>query len=70
MRCGSTVQFQPSQDNISNASLAVDGLQPSSLYLFRIYSVNELSKQEKDRDKWKYATVVVRTKGKISTWMS
>ena len=70
MLCGQNVQFHPSQDNISNASLAVDGLQPGSLYLFRIYSVNELSKQEKDRDKWKFATVVVRTKGKISTWMS
>ncbi|XP_068699752.1 ephrin type-A receptor 4-like isoform X2 [Montipora foliosa] len=60
--CGPNVQFQPSRDNISNANLTVDGLQPGSFYLFRVYSVNELNKQEKDRDKWKYATVLVRTK--------
>ena len=35
----------------------------SGFLKFRVYSVNELNAQEKDRDKWNYVTVSAKTKG-------
>ena len=61
--CGPSVQYKPSKDNITVNSIEVNGLQSDSFFLFRVYSVNELNQKEKDRDKWNYATVFVRTKG-------
>ena len=60
--CGPTVQYKPSKDNITGNSVAVNGLQSDSFFLFRVYSVNEFNQQEKDRDKWNYAIVFVHTK--------
>ena len=57
------MQYKPSKDNITGNSVAVNSLQSDSFFLFRVYSVNELNYQEKDRDKWKFAKVFVRTKG-------
>ena len=62
--CGPSVQYMPSQDNIINVTVTINGLHPDSFLKFRVYSVSELNKQEKDRDKWKYVTVSVKTKGK------
>lgn len=65
-RCCQNVKFQPSGDKIYTVNVAVFGLQSGSSYLFRVYSVNKLNQQEKDRDKWNFATVYVKTKGKKS----
>lgn len=64
--CRQNVKFQPGGDKIYTVNVAVFGLQAGSFYLFRVYSVNELNQQEKDRDKWNFATVYVKTKGKKS----
>ena len=61
--CDRTLRYSPSKENISGVNVTIRGLSSSSHFLFRIYSVNELNKQEKDRDKWKYAKVFVETKG-------
>ena len=51
------------KENIRGVSVTISGLSSSSYFLFRVYSVNELNRQEKDRDKWNYAKVFVQTKG-------
>ena len=61
---GSSVQYKPDKDNITNATVAINGLPSSSFLKFRVYSVSDLNEHVKDRDKWNYDTVVVRTKGK------
>ena len=61
--CGPSVQYKPRKENITGFGVRVNGLQSDSFFLFRVYSVNELNQQEKDRDKWNYATVFARTKG-------
>ena len=62
--CGSSVQYKPDKDNITNATVAINGLPSSSFLKFRVYSVSDLNEHVKDRDKWNYDTVVARTKGK------
>ena len=64
--CCQDVKFRPSGDKIYTVNVAVFGLQSGSSYLFRVYSVNELNELQKDRDKWNFATVYVKTKGKKS----
>ena len=62
--CSQNVKFQPGRDIFYTVNVTVVGLQSGSIYLFRVYSVNELNQREKDRDKWNFATVYVQTKGK------
>ena len=62
--CGPSVQYLPNQDNITNVAVTINGLPSDSFIKFRVYSVSELNEEEKDRDKWKYVTVLVKTKGK------
>ncbi|KAM7434137.1 hypothetical protein ABFA07_015738 [Porites harrisoni] len=64
--CGPSVQYMPSQDNITNVAVTINGLPSDSFLKFRVYSVSELNEEEKDRDKWKYVTVLVKTKEEIS----
>jgi len=59
------VRFSPGKENITGVTVTVHGLSSSSFFLFRVYSVNELNQQEKDKDKWNYAEVFVETKGKV-----
>ena len=61
--CGPQLKYHPSKDNITDAKVTVSGLQSGTFFLFRVYSVNELNQQEKDRDKWNYAEVFVKTQG-------
>ena len=61
--CGPRVEYKPNKDNITDETVAVNGLPSDSFLKFRVYSVNELNEEEKDRDKWKYVTVLVKTKG-------
>ena len=62
--CGPSVQYMPSQHNITNVTVTINGLPSDSFLKFRVYSVSELNEEEKDRDKWNYVTVSVKTKGK------
>ena len=62
--CGSGVQYKPNKDNITNGTVTINGLSSGSFLKFRIYSVSDLNEHVKDRDKWNYDTVSVRTKGK------
>ena len=62
--CGSSVQYKPSKDNITDGTVAINGLPSGSFLQFRVYSVSDFNKHVKDRDKWNYTTVLVRTKGK------
>ena len=62
--CGPKLKYMPSQENIISVSVTINGLPPDSFLKFRVYSVSELNEQEKDRDKWKYVMVSVKTKGK------
>ena len=62
--CGPSVEYKPNKDNITDETVAVNGLPSDSFLKFRVYSVSELNEQEKDRDKWNYVTVTVNTKGK------
>ena len=45
-------------------TVRINGLPPGSFLIFRVYSVSDFNKHVKDRDKWNYDTVLVRTKGK------
>ena len=60
--CGPSVQYLPNQDNITVSTVALNGLPSDSFLKFRVYSVNELNEEEKDRDKWNYVTVSIKTK--------
>ncbi|CAH3107660.1 unnamed protein product, partial [Porites lobata] len=60
--CGPSVEYKPNKDNITDETVAVNGLPSDSFLKFRVYSVSELNEQEKDRDKWNYVTVTVNTK--------
>ena len=62
--CGLSVRYKPNKDNITNGTVTITGLPPGSFLQFRVYSVSGFNKRVKDRDKWNYTTVVVRTKGK------
>ena len=62
--CGPSVEYKPNKDNITDETVAVNGLPSDSFLKFRVYSVSELNEQEKDRDKWNYVTVSAKTKGK------
>ena len=62
--CGPSVQYLPSQDNITNVAVTINGLPSDSFLKFRVYAVSELNEEVKDRDKWNYVTVSVKTKGK------
>ena len=62
--CGSSVQYKPNKDNITNGTVTINGLSLGSFLKFRIYSVSDLNEHVKDRDKWNYNVVLVRTKGK------
>ena len=62
--CGSSVEYKSNKDNITDHTVAIDGLPSDSFLKFRVYSVNELNEQEKDRDKWNYVTVSAKTEGK------
>ncbi|XP_067048943.1 ephrin type-A receptor 4-A-like isoform X4 [Acropora muricata] len=64
--CCQDVKFRPSGDKIYTVNVAVFGLQSGSSYLFRVYSVNELNELQKDRDKWNFATVYVKTKEELT----
>ena len=57
------MRYIPSKDNITGVNVTVHGLSPSSLYLFRVYSVSKLNQQESNKDKWSYVEVFVETKG-------
>ena len=61
--CGPSVQYKSNKDNITDDTVAIKGLPSDSFLKFRVYSVNELNEQEKDRDKWNYVTVFAKTKG-------
>lgn len=63
--CDRQVRYSPKKENITGINVTVNGLSPSSFYLFRVYSVNKLNQQETDKDKWKFATVFVETKGEL-----
>ena len=62
--CGSGVRYKPNKDNITNGTVTINGLPLGSFLKFRVYSVSDLNEHVKDRDKWNYDTVEVRTKGK------
>ena len=62
--CGSSVQYKPNKDNITNGTVIINGLPSGSFLMFRVYSVSDLNEHFKDRDKWNYVTVLVKTKGK------
>ena len=62
--CGPSVEYKSKKDNITDDTVAIRGLPSDSFLKFRVYSVNELNEQEKDRDKWNYVTVSAKTKGK------
>ena len=62
--CGSSVQYKPNKDNIKKGTVRINGLPPGSFLIFRVYSVSDFNEHVKDRDKWNYTTVLVRTKGK------
>ena len=62
--CGPSVEYKPNKDNITDDTVAVNGLPSNSFLKFRVYSVSELNEQEKDRDKWNYVIVLAKTKGK------
>ena len=62
--CGPSAQYRPSQDKITNVTVTINGLPSDSFLKFRVYSVGELNEEEKDRDKWNYVTVSVKTRGK------
>ena len=62
--CGPRVQYKPNKDSITYVAVKIHGLSSDRFFLFRIYSVNELNQQEKDRNKWKYAEVFVKTSTK------
>ena len=62
--CGSSVQYKPNKDNITNGTVTISGLPSGSFLMFRVYSVSDLNEHVKDRDKWNYVTVLVKTKGK------
>lgn len=64
--CSRTVRYSPKKENITGINVTITGLSPSSFFLFRIYSVNELNQHEKDKEKWKYAEVFVGTKGRVN----
>ena len=57
------MRYLPGKENITGVNVTVHGLSPSSFYLFRVYSVNELNQLERNKDKWRYAEVSVETKG-------
>ena len=61
--CDRQVRYLPGKENITGVNVTVHGLSPSSLYLFRVYSVSELNQQEQDKNKWNYAEVLVETEG-------
>ncbi|XP_078374440.1 ephrin type-B receptor 3-like [Oculina patagonica] len=60
--CDREVRYFPRKENIAGVIVTVNGLSASSFFLFRIYSVNELNRQEKDRNNWNFAKVFVETK--------
>ena len=62
--CGSSVQYKPNKDNIPNGTVTISGLPSGSFLMFRVYSFSDLNEHFKDRDKWNYVTVLVKTKGK------
>ena len=62
--CGSSVQYKPNKDNITNGTVTISGLPSGSFLMFRVYSVSDLNEHFKDRDKWNYVRVLVKTKGK------
>lgn len=62
-QCDVEIQYSPSKENISGVKVAINGLPPSSYFLFRVYSVNELNQQEQNTDNWNFAKVFVKTKG-------
>ena len=62
--CGLSVGYKPNKDNITKSTVTINGLPPGSFLKFRVYSVSDLKEHVKDRDKWNYVTVLVRTKGK------
>ena len=62
--CGANVEYKPNKDNNTDGTVKISGLPSDSFLKFRVYSVNELNEQEKDRNKWNYVTVSARTKGK------
>ena len=63
--CGRKIRYSPKKENITGVNVTVSGLSSSSFYMFRVYSVNELNKEEKDKDEWKFAVVLVETKGEV-----
>ena len=62
--CGGNVEYKPNKDNNTGGTVKINGLPSNSFLEFRVYSVNELNEQEKDRNKWNYVTVSAKTKGK------
>lgn len=56
------VQYSPSKGNISKVEVAIYGLPSASYFLLRVYSVNELNRQEQNRDVWNFAEVFFKTK--------
>ena len=62
--CGSSVQYKPNKDNITNGIVTISGLPSGSFLMFRVYSVSDLTEHVKDRYKWNYDTISLETKGK------
>lgn len=56
------VQYSPSKGNISGVEVAIYGLPSASYFLLRVYSVNELNRQEQNRDVWNFAEDFFKTK--------
>ncbi|XP_066027769.1 ephrin type-A receptor 4 [Pocillopora verrucosa] len=60
--CNPGVEYSPSKENISGVEVNINGLPPSTYFLFRVYSVNELNQLEPNRDDWNFAKVFVKTR--------
>ena len=61
--CNPGIEYSPSKENISGVEVNINGLPPSTYFLFRVYSVNELNQLEPNRDDWNFVKVFVKTKG-------
>lgn len=56
-------KYSPSKDNIKGVNVTVSGLESSTKYKFRVYTVNELNELVANRAEWKYAIVTAQTSG-------
>lgn len=54
-------RYDPGMLSIKGDSVTVAGLEPATIYEFRVYSVNELNKLEPDKEKWMFKSVTRQT---------